>query len=374
MENFCITADWLQIHCHLAPFGCHFFTSKEYQVERIGQSKVFENIYSIKKKSTGEIIGNFAKDANEKILPPGHGILKIDNKLLYQENVKEEIKNALDSLGLVFDNITRLDLAIDFETFKNGLHPQNFIKKYLNGQYLKSRTAKCASYFVQREGKIIHTGLSIGSKSSNIAIRLYNKSFEQTEKTYKPYIGKWHRLVFGNETNIWRLEFTIKNFIGQFGHIYKKNDISQLDVLDLFDTYRLLNYLIKNNFSFKIAVPGQRLARCKEIIFFEKITDSQLLQIPKKELTAALNSKKTEKNLIKKLANYQDYYILIDKRKSESFERSKNELIKLYGLEYWAMAAQIMCENDFESIKKPSQVLETVKKENTFFSQSKYIN
>jgi hypothetical protein len=137
-------------------------------------------------------------------------LLKVLNEILYIEDYVKILSMFERHFKLKFNNITRFDICVDFCTFKNGLLPESLIKKYLSEKVVKS--GKTKFYCIgSNHDTLKFDYLRFGSKTSVINTYLYNKSLEMSEVKTKPYImDKWADLKGYNNTDVWRLEFSIK--------------------------------------------------------------------------------------------------------------------------------------------------------------------
>lgn len=240
-NTFLLNCDWLQIHCKHNP-EIIITGTKRYKFLRAGQTKIFRNVYNVLDVFLNENVAVYCTSANDNIIEENHGILKLQNKQLYiHDCLFEFTKKLLDDLHLEFKSITQLDIAFDFEKFKNGWTGQDLMKKFFNKKIVrKTPNGKDFTFSIGGRGTVnknvvevekvnkrtgekylkkeIQTdygvsvnGFSFGTKKSNVFVRCYNKTIEMKEKQMKPYIQRLHEDIFGLNKDVWRIEFSLKS-------------------------------------------------------------------------------------------------------------------------------------------------------------------
>lgn len=209
-----------------------------------------------------------------QILPLDSAHLKVINKFLYQDGLKEFVNELLIELDLKFKNYSRLDIAADFKQFYKHSCP-NFIKLFINRKVLKLKSTSFHLDGHATRSMPIHY-LRFGSKYSDLQFYIYNKSKELRDKTNKPYIiEKWERSgLKPNQYDVWRIEFSLKP--SQFGLVDKEtgeaNNFETLDVLLPENTVELFYSLLLNHAVFVYndgQVKKQRMKRVELL----KVTD-----------------------------------------------------------------------------------------------------
>lgn len=202
-----ITLDWLQLHVRSAKSDYPERVNR-FEVKRQNfRTKQFKNVDYIYKD--GEGVATMVSIPHSNILHSDSGLLKIENKYLYSNNLETLVDEILNDLELKFVNVTRIDIACDFNLFKNNLHPANFIFNFLSGKYVKLKRSKFSVYGVHERVNEFQY-LRFGSPTSVLCYYLYNKSVELRERKNKPYIKKlWVDNNLDDLDNVWRLEFRI---------------------------------------------------------------------------------------------------------------------------------------------------------------------
>lgn len=148
--------------------------------------------------------------------------VQISNECLYYYQEQEAFNLLQKYVPCVFNAFSRIDLALDFVPSAAQL---DVIKKLYTGKYYVQKKHCGAAWWYADEsvktGKIATypTCLNFGSPSSEIKVKIYNKSREQgllggnleelLKKAPKPYIiKKWKQAGFDIQ-HVWRVEFSL---------------------------------------------------------------------------------------------------------------------------------------------------------------------
>jgi hypothetical protein len=199
-----ISLDWLQLSV-----SGEYKEHKDYDYKLLNYTtQAFKKLVDI---FINEIkIGCLCSEPNKDFLEPDTKIIKFDNRLLYFDNLFWFIDKFLEDHNLTVKWITRLDLAIDCNTFKNNLHPENLIHKFLMNEYRRNNKGKYK--IIGEQGhKQTFEYIRFGSGCSDVSVYLYNKSKEMEQVKFKPYINnKWKEQGLNTSQQVWRLEFSLK--------------------------------------------------------------------------------------------------------------------------------------------------------------------
>lgn len=192
-------------------------------------------------------------------------VMKYDNALLYDTDCFEVIIDCALALGLEYRGVSRIDLACDFNSFKQNLSPQKLINGYLCNKYLKAGVSRYminahhnyfatgrdvaqlydkrpildpsnreayAAEIARRNAELLEHGMPLipaappkvlldvkphtltsitwGSRSSGVQVQLYNKTLEMQEVHPKWHIVKtWQEAGLDTSRDVWRLEIRI---------------------------------------------------------------------------------------------------------------------------------------------------------------------
>lgn len=276
----CIAIDWLQIFCFV-PTEL-FSRSGKYEVKQTStRTRHFSTVFSILETQTQDEVAVLAAFPYEgSVIEKQSGILKIVNKYLYQSNLKKFVIDLMQDLKLGFKSITRLDIALDFQEFKNGLTGDIFIKRFLGGNIIKKgrstmwkTSGKTPNQSEKNEGKkISYEYLSFGKETSECSYKLYNKCQEMRDvKTKNWILEQWKINGYSElQQDVWRLEFSLKNKnkqrINEEAEVF---NFKSLDILDPEKYTQLWFQLLHDKMKFYNNIGKLRKDRNIEIELFE---------------------------------------------------------------------------------------------------------
>lgn len=188
--------------------------------------RTFRNIHECYLES--ELIGVITSAPTSSVLPSDLIQFKIDNRLLYTESFWDKIKLVAKRLCWQWVGISRIDLCRDFQVANDGSDPALFIKKFLSGEIVPCN--RCSFQINGKFRKLSdYNYIRIGSRSSVVQARLYNKSQEMRDGHRKLYIEDvWSWNGFDENVDTWRLEFQVGS---DFKAVVNK-DSGELIVLD----------------------------------------------------------------------------------------------------------------------------------------------
>lgn len=205
MSTSIISIDWLQLYVDLSLLDY----ADEFTIKTLDYgTKHFEILEEIYLQDS--LFASIQRKPRSDILKSYTGIVKIENSILYFADAHNIITNFLHQCNISVLNITRLDIAVDFRKFKNGLLPQNLIKGFMKEKYLKNGRGKYTLIGEQRNVLDV-SYLRFGTRASDVNVILYNKSLEMRQKIHKQYISDtWKQLKGSPMADVWRLEFSLK--------------------------------------------------------------------------------------------------------------------------------------------------------------------
>lgn len=226
-----LNLDWLQLSFkgepHQLPIGYEF-------VPLEGGNKIFSHLCTIKYHDVEIATVQYAPVSD--VVARDLLTWKFHNVTLYNGMWRAIYCDLLDIFQWAFVGFTRVDICGDFVALNNGLSPEVFITRLFLGEYVKfNRRAEVffgadkrqivnmfptqhlglAAYMAYQVHQNISkiTGYRAGSRASAVCVYMYNKSLELRTQTDKPYIRQmWHDagLAVNDDTEVWRLEFSIK--------------------------------------------------------------------------------------------------------------------------------------------------------------------
>jgi len=304
-----IGIDWLQLYVEVPEDFINKY-SKLYELSLEDyQTRQFKKVVTIKDRKTEEQIGTIVYDPHSKIMAQTAGVLKIENKYLYQTTLKDWVHNLLNEFNLILLNITRLDLFIDFEQFAGGNDPETFIKQFVSGDVIK-----CGKSKFQLCGNVkkvfTYDYIKFGSKTSEINYYLYNKTKELREVKNKPYIKEqWTKNKIGKTKDVWRLEFSIsggcKELIENTGESI--STLKELKMLEDKTIKQFLHYLITKYWQFATKENFEKdknISRVKKIAFFNLEKCSHIYA----RISEKKTSNRMDKVFLKKLLSLKNDY------------------------------------------------------------------
>lgn len=282
----CINIDWLEVHC-IEPSearDANYFRALGFDVsERDYGTRVYEQMFTLI-DSNGQPFIEIRRQPHKtnninkyQVMEPGSCHLRLSNRACYYDNAGSMMQEFITQHGYEFRRISRIDLALDFETFDSGDNPAKFVTRYLHGRYAKVNQCTIAVHGQDLWDGQQWNSISWGSKKSPVFTRFYNKTMELREVKDKPYIrqawascglvsdfiqltkknerGEWYK------PEIWRLEFAItsavKNWVcfdvddnGDKTHFSVRNDLSRYLTRDHLLT--MFSSLVQRYFHFKL--------------------------------------------------------------------------------------------------------------------------
>jgi len=238
--------DWLQL-----AFICERLDliNKVCQIQDF-QTSVFEKIASYPDHE--HEMFNLSYMPKSKILKHNLLILKVNNKFLYSQQFRAELDNLIEFLELKFNNVTRIDYALDFQFLRAGLTGTRFMELLGNNKIdLKYKGKKTIIYPTEHSKPPEY--VRFGNHSSEFNIYIYNKTKELQEQKDKPYIREqWKNCEFLKNFPVFRLEISFKPdktkfFLNKDNH----NSFRNLDnILNINFHKTIFHFLLKNKFRF----------------------------------------------------------------------------------------------------------------------------
>lgn len=235
------------------------------------------------------------------VICPDLFIIKFDNWVLYSDRFYNYFAEVIKESGLYEYQISRIDIAKDFNRFYKGRKPANLIKEFLSMHKSKLGIQK---YNVWGETRRILTYdyLAFGKKSSIVNTYLYNKTLEMQQVKHKPWItNKWNEHNLKSSEPVFRLEFSIKkselsfintetgeNFLFNITHIFDQDVIEDLYL-----------HMLSKNFRFKYNSGKKNISREREVILFKFGEYEKIIW----ESVKPLETNRADKIFLRKLDN-----------------------------------------------------------------------
>lgn len=148
-------------------------------------------------------------------------LIKFSNAVLYRPDALQYANLICQNLGFVPSSINRLDICADFQHFRDGTTPEQFMEDWDENRLVRRGLGDTAK--VQRQVlvgdvaskrtkvKTLTTSASWGKLRGSCATKIYNKSKEMREVKRKPWIiQRWKENGFDMNRDTWRVEFSVK--------------------------------------------------------------------------------------------------------------------------------------------------------------------
>lgn len=232
----CINLDWLEIYCHESvdgyPHNADYFRSQGFEViERPYGTAIYQEMFTVCDQHGEKMLEVRrnpirAEYGKFQVMDIYSAHLRLVNRYCYYTNAADIMKQFIERYGFIYQRISRVDLALDFERFDSGDNPKKFVMRYLKKRFAKINQGNIAAHGKDEWDSITFNSIKWGAPKSMVSTKLYNKSLELREKSDKPYIRQaWcaahlvdnlqmTKLKKDGEQyspEIWRLEFSIKS-------------------------------------------------------------------------------------------------------------------------------------------------------------------
>lgn len=217
-----LNIDWLEVYC-IEPQkqDAKFFQEKGYKVEqRQYGTPIYEEMFTIYHDDMPfiEVRRNpYSKKSTHGIMPDKAVHLRLSNEACYEQTPIDNLRLFMTAFNYQYVNISRIDIALDFNIFDNFWNPQHFINEYMQGNISKVNQTNVAAHGTDTWAGRVFNSLKWGAPTSPISTKLYNKTQEMMQQTDKPYIKEWWIDPDGDNKggldvtkDVWRIEFSVK--------------------------------------------------------------------------------------------------------------------------------------------------------------------
>lgn len=288
MEKYCISVDWLQVYCLVTrPIAeCESYDysaqGESYNIHlSANHPPMFNELWEIRHKSSGMKVATMQTSPRSPKLNSRMCLLRLENRVLYSTTYIHLLYSIMESMGLIYKGITRIDLCYDCNKYAGGRSPARFINQFLSRQedqdgyiYLNGIKMFSAYGTKSRTSSSKVTSISFGSDKSKIRSYIYDKTKELQEVKDKPWIREYWKengLISEDKEHVFRSEISIKA---------EGTDLLNMSTGELFrldpsflvhrDTIeKLFHFYAHKYFDFRIKC-GQKLRRnFKSLYLFE---------------------------------------------------------------------------------------------------------
>lgn len=252
---------------------------------------------------------DFYRVPKTPVINPLSAQIRLSNQECYTSENVDRLKMFMECFNCVYRNISRIDLCLDFLNFENRLNPFKVIKDFMAAKYMLRRNIKFAVYGMHKFDLEFEC-LKLGSPSSAVSVKLYNKTQEMQSVKIKPYILEtWinNDLCYKLDSfkPVWRLEFSLTADAQELldyntGEMFKMN----LEWVDVHANLTKLFLSLQKQY-FDVVINNGQLnkTRMQSVKLLPETLDMPLL--PKRVNTLKC-SNKMDKYIIKRLANEMD--------------------------------------------------------------------
>ena len=223
-------------------------------------TKVFRETYVIIDTELGEEIAEIQARPRSSALNANLVIVKLINRILYEYDIYPIIERINNALQIAYNDITRLDICCDFNTFENKWDGQRLIEYFVKSRIRKGGRTSYKLMGDQHGGQHEYSYLCFGSNSSDVIAYIYDKSKELEEVKEKPYIREKWRKCGLDDKRVWRVEFRIQS---SYLRLYNKKNEEEyrISLANLkYDNYRysIFSALVQKYFRFAVNTPSVR--------------------------------------------------------------------------------------------------------------------
>ncbi len=303
--NYAISCDWLSVYClttkSIDGMISHLTDEKFRFKQTENSSRQFRYITNVYTENN-DLYAVIQTCPYSSIIHPRGAIIKLHNRELYKPDFARRLLSFMRRYGFVYRNISRLDVAFDCNSFKNGLHARRIISKLIEGKYVKNHQGKARLEFDTSTPKMFQ-GITFGSSSSAVTVVLYNKTKELKEVKDKPYIReRWRKNGIDETREVWRVEIRIKPDATHLinvgtGELFRL-EAEHLKMQNAIE--RVFFVYAGKYFSFKVAGKDTNKSRLRDLELFDPPKD--LTTIPTR-ITNASDTTRADKIFLKKLCN-----------------------------------------------------------------------
>lgn len=270
----------------------------EYQREG---NRQFKKIIKVYDRVKNELFATLQTEPYSPIIPKQTVMVQIANRQLYKRDWNSHLSHFLLQCNITPINISRIDIATDFNTFDNNANPENFLDKFMENKVLKVGHAK---YHIEGEQSNKHniSYLRFGNSDSDVSIYMYDKTKELNEVKNKPYIReRWRENGIDDSKKVWRIEVSLHSnrmeFINKVSGEMFRIDMDYLKTQGMIEN--IFDCIFKKYWQFVHNDGQKRKDRMKPVVFFKNVASTFIPKV----ITEHADSNRTDKIILKKLYN-----------------------------------------------------------------------
>ena len=212
--NYALNCDWLQYSVALDRTEPKLSCPPGHRIEICQGTNIYENRALVFDEHGRKLLTLLWKPYSS-ILNPLIMSVQVANEFLYSESILSSYELLKTICPCYFNSVGRLDICCDFNLDDKGV---NMVKHLNSGHYYVERKGEGSAFWHEvtvngHKHKQTHC-LSWGAKTTDIKVKLYNKSRELGllggGEPEKPWIvNEWDQAGL-DKMKTWRLEFSLK--------------------------------------------------------------------------------------------------------------------------------------------------------------------
>lgn len=219
MNIKCINYDWLEVFALepvTAPRDADYFRGVGYKVKvRSYGTPQYKEMFTLSADGHDlfEIRRNpYSIKSEGGIFEPNACHIRLCNETCYEVDPVAHLRAFMVTHDYTYKSISRIDIAMDFNTFDNGMQPERLIQQYMRGKVSKVNQVNVSVHGADTWTGRVWQSLRWGSPSSPVSTKLYNKSKEMQQCMDKPYIRqRWQDAGLDLTKDVWRVEFSLSS-------------------------------------------------------------------------------------------------------------------------------------------------------------------
>lgn len=349
MEKYCISVDWLQVYClktrDIVECESYDYCAQgEYYNVHLSPNHppMFNELWDVRHKSSGMKVATIQSSPRSPKLNARMCLIRLENRVLYSTSYIHILYSIMESMGLIYKGITRIDICYDCNRYAGGRSPVRFINQYLSRQegqdgyiYMNGIKTFAAYGSKSRTSSSKVTSISFGSDKSKIRSYIYDKTKELEEVKNKPWIREYwseNGLISDDKTHVFRSEISIKA---------EGTDLLNMSTGELFrldpsflihrnTIEKLFHFYAHKYFDFRIK-EGQKLRRnFKKLYLFECAEES--LTCKPVYINKSADTGRMEKICLNKLERLSSEYSDLGEHYRNSLEVAMKFLLEVSGV------------------------------------------
>ena len=221
-----LSLDWLAIQ-YEGPIRDHY----PFEFKKLPYGcREFRELFEVYRY--GDLWGHVSTQPTLPSLKGDFFILKLENKYLYDTDLSSQILDFEVGTSIRRLGLSRVDICLDFQQFDNGMEPAKLIKDFAAGKI--DCLGKMGGSIVRGQSSDEpYSYLSLGARTSDVRVYLYNKTKEMKDVKWKTWIAEtWKKAGLDLERPVWRLEVSLKGQAMKWAD-QETGDLWELNIRDL---------------------------------------------------------------------------------------------------------------------------------------------